>query len=149
MNHGFNKFNHFARAFLFLFGGGVSSWVGAQTFKMPCEVNGVLHVGVATSRLKSDHVDIEILSMGRNLYFKMDGAGFYQLQTSTLTTEEFEGKNLSSPIQIGAHKRSKRNGFETEVRVERESVRLHAYNDFLQDNRRARVEIEGKCVLPK
>jgi hypothetical protein len=121
----------------------------AQTFRMPCEVTGILHVGAATTQLKTEHIDVEILSMGRNLYFKVIGDGFYQLQTSTLTTEEFEGKNLSSTTQIGAHKRNKRSGLETEVRVERETVRLHAYNDFFQDDRRARVEFDGKCVLPK
>jgi hypothetical protein len=149
MSHGFPKINQLARLVLFL-----ACWIHfngaqAQTFHMPCEVTGVLHVGIATTHLKSEHIEIEILSMGRNLYFKSTGSGFYQMQTSTLTTEEFEGRNLSSTYQIGAHKRNKHTGLETEMRVERESVRVHAYNDFLQDDRRVRVEMEGKCVLPK
>jgi hypothetical protein len=149
MTHGFAKISRIAGFLLLLAGWGVTLDAQAQTFKMPCEVSGTLHVGAATVRLKSEHIEVEILSMGRNIYFKVDGSGFYQLQASTLTTEEYDGKNLSSTYQIGAHKRNRHTGFETEVRVERESVRLHAYNDFLQDDRRARVEFDGKCVLPK
>lgn len=149
MTHGFAKISRIAVFLLSLVGCGLTGHAQAQTFKMPCEVTGTLHVGAATVRLKNEHIEVEILSMGRNIYFKVDGSGFFQMQTSTLTTEEYEGKNLSSTYQIGAHKRNRHTGFETEVRVERETVRIHGYNDFLQDERRARVEFEGKCVLPK
>jgi hypothetical protein len=71
----------------------------AQTFKMPCVVEGVI-AALEDQKIPSEKIDVEIQTMGKNIFLKTNGSKFYQVTASSLTTEDFVGKNLNSAKQL-------------------------------------------------
>ena len=140
---------HKLRKILPLLIGFFASLAQAQTFKMPCEVAGVMKVGSKSSTFRREAVEVEILTMGRNIYLKINGDSEYQMQASSLVTEEYSGQNLSSANQIGAKRIHRKTGSEYDIRVERESVRLRARAEILGNDKKTRIELEGPCTIPK
>ena len=93
--------------------------VWAQTFKMSCELEGVIPA-LEDRKLKPEKVVVEIQTMGKNLFMKVVGSNLYTVQASSLTTEEFAGTNLTSQKQMGVTRKNKTTGFESEIRIDRE-----------------------------
>ncbi|MEN9712956.1 MAG: hypothetical protein RLY90_1217 [Pseudomonadota bacterium] len=120
-----------------------------QTFKMPCDVSGSLQVGSKSTSFRHQTVEVEILTMGRNIFMKINGDSDYQMQASSLVTEDYSGVNLTSANQIGAKRTHRKSGSEYDIRVERESVRLRARAEILGNDKKTRIELEGPCTIPK
>lgn len=130
-------------SFLFL----ISLPVGAQTFKMYCELEGVIPA-LEDRKLKPEKVVVEIQTMGKNLFMKVVGSNLYTVQASSLETEEFVGKNLTSQKLMGVTRKNKATGFESEIRIERETVMLSAFNDMDYRGKTIRVLLSGPCIRP-
>lgn len=126
-------------------GSQATAW--AQTFKMPCEVAGVI-AALDDQKIPPEKIEVEIQAMGKNIFLKVNGSKLYQTQASSLTTEDFVGKNLTGPKQMGAQRKHKASGQESEIRIERESVTLYAYHDTLYRGKNVRVQFEGPCKVP-
>ena len=121
--------------------------VWSQTFKMSCELEGVIPA-LEDRKIKPEQVVVEIQTMGHNLFMKIVGPKLYTVQASSLTTEEFVGKNLTSQKLMGVTRKNKTTGFESEIRIERESVTMTAFNDMDYRGKTVRVLLSGPCVRP-
>ncbi len=130
-----------------LFGVFLSQSVWAQTFKMDCELDGVIPA-LEDRKLKPEKVVVEIQTMGQNLFMKVVGSNLYTVQASSLTTEEFAGKNLTSQKLMGVNRKNKTTGFESEIRIERETVMMTAFNDMQYRGKTVRVLLSGPCIRP-
>ena len=139
-------YNLFRTCVLILCIGAGSAW--AQTFKMPCEVEGVIP-DLDDRKVKAEKVVVEIQSMGKNIFLKINGSKLYQTQASSLTTEEFVGKNLTTEKQMGATRKHKATGQESEIRIDRETVTLFAFHDLDYRGRTIRMHITGPCTPPQ
>ena len=125
----------------------LSQPIWAQTFKIACELEGIIPA-LEDRKLKPEKVVVEIQTMGKNLFMKVVGSNFYTVQASSLTTEEFVGKNLTSEKLMGATRKHKATGFESEIRIERETVMMTAFNDVDYRGKTVRVLLSGPCVRP-
>ena len=125
----------------------LSQPIWAQTFKIACELEGIIPA-LEDRKLKPEKVVVEIQTMGKNLFMKVVGTNFYTVQASSLTTEEFVGKNLTSEKLMGVTRKHKATGFESEVRIERETVMMTAFNDVDYRGKTVRVLLSGPCVRP-
>jgi len=125
----------------------LSQPIWAQTFKIACELEGIIPA-LEDRKLKPEKVVVEIQTMGKNLFMKVVGSNFYTVQASSLTTEEFVGKNLTSEKLMGVTRKHKATGFESEVRIERETVMMTAFNDMNYRGKTVRVLLSGPCVRP-
>ena len=120
----------------------------AQTFKMPCEVEGVIPA-MDDLKVKPQKVVIEIQSMGKNIFLKMNGPEPYVLVANSLATEEFTGKNLTTPREMGAFRKHKVTGAESEIRIEQATVIVTAFTDTIYMGKKVRVNITGPCGMPR
>ena len=125
----------------------LSQPIWAQTFKIACELEGIIPA-LEDRKLKPEKVVVEIQTMGKNLFMKVVGSNFYTVQASSLTTEEFVGKNLASEKLMGVTRKHKATGFESEIRIERETVMMTAFNDMDYRGKTVRVLLSGPCVRP-
>jgi len=125
----------------------LSQPIWAQTFKIACELEGIIPA-LEDRKLKPEKVVVEIQTMGKNLFMKVVGSNFYTVQASSLTTEEFVGKNLNSEKLMGVTRKHKATGFESEIRIERETVMMTAFNDVDYRGKTVRVLLSGPCVRP-
>lgn len=125
----------------------LSQPIWAQTFKIACELEGIIPA-LEDRKLKPEKVVVEIQTMGKNLFMKVVGTNFYTVQASSLTTEEFVGKNLTSEKLMGVTRKHKATGFESEIRIERETVMMTAFNDVDYRGKTVRVLLSGPCVRP-
>ena len=140
--------NFYARtSAIVLLGIFLSQPIWAQTFKIACELEGIIPA-LEDRKLKPEKVVVEIQTMGKNLFMKVVGSNFYTVQASSLTTEEFVGKNLTSEKLMGVTRKHKATGFESEVRIERETVMMTAFNDMDYRGKTVRVLLSGPCVRP-
>jgi len=121
--------------------------VAAQTFKISCELEGVIPA-LEDRKLKPEKVVVEIQTMGKNIFMKVVGSNLYTVQASSLTTEEFAGTNLTSQKQMGVTRKNKTTGFESEIRIERETVMMTAFNDMEYRGKTVRVLLSGPCIRP-
>jgi hypothetical protein len=120
----------------------------AQTFKMPCEVEGVIPA-MDDLKIKPQKVVIEIQAMGKNIFLKMNGPEPYALIANSLATEEYTGKNLTTPKEMGAFRKHKVTGAESEIRIEQATVIVTAYTDTSYMGKKVRVNISGPCGMPR
>jgi hypothetical protein len=120
----------------------------AQTFKMPCEVEGVIPA-MDDLKIKPQKVVIEIQSMGKNIFLKMNGPEPYVLVANSLATEEFTGKNLTTAKEMGAFRKHKVTGAESEIRIEQATVVVTAFTDTTYMGKKVRVNITGPCGMPR
>jgi len=120
----------------------------AQTFKMPCEVEGVIPA-MDDLKLKPQKVVIEIQSLGNNMFFKMNGPEPYVLITNSLTTDEFNGKNLTTAKEMGAVRKHKVTGAESEIRIAQATVVVTAFTDTTYLGKKVRINITGPCSAPR
>jgi hypothetical protein len=120
----------------------------AQTFKMPCEVEGVIPA-MEDRKIQAEKVVIEIQSMGKNIFLKMNGPAPYVVQASSLATEEFSGKNLTTPKEMGAFRKHKVTGAESEIRIDQATVVVSAYSDIDYLGKKVRINISGPCRPPR
>jgi hypothetical protein len=120
----------------------------AQTFKMPCEVEGVIPA-MDDLKIKPQKVVIEIQSMGKNIFLKMNGPEPYVLIANSLATEEFTGKNLTTAKEMGAFRKHKVTGAESEIRIEQATVMVTAFTDTTYMGKKVRVNITGPCSVPR
>ena len=125
----------------------LSQPIWAQTFKIACELEGIIPA-LEDRKLKPEKVVVEIQTMGKNIFMKVVGSNFYTVQASSLTTEEFVGKNLTSEKLMGVTRKHKARGFESEIRIERETVMMTAFNDMDYRGKTVRVLLSGPCVRP-
>ncbi len=120
----------------------------AQTFKMPCEVEGVIPA-MDDLKVKPQKVVIEIQSMGKNIFLKMNGPEPYVLIANSLATEEYTGKNLTTAKEMGAFRKHKVTGAESEIRIEQATVIVTAFTDTIYMGKKVRVNITGPCGMPR
>ena len=140
--------NFYARtAAIFLLAISLGQTVWAQTFKMSCELEGVIPA-LEDRKLKPEKVVVEIQTMGKNLFMKVVGSNLYTVQASSLTTEDFVGKSLTSEKLMGVNRKNKATGFESEIRIDRATVMLTASNDMDYQGKTVRVLLTGPCVRP-
>ena len=127
---------------------GVMAWqsANAQTFKMPCQVEGVIPA-LEDRKIAPEKIEVEIQSMGKNIFLKVNGSKLYQVQASSLTTDDFAGKNLTSSKQLGAMRKHQLTGFVSEIRIERETVTLYAYHDIVYRGRSEERRVGKECRL--
>jgi hypothetical protein len=118
----------------------LSQPIWAQTFKIACELEGIIPA-LEDRKLKPEKVVVEIQTMGKNLFMKVVGSNFYTVQASSLTTEEFVGKNLTSEKLMGVTRKHKATGFESE-----DSNRTrNGHDDSIQ--RHGLPRQNGSCAL--
>jgi hypothetical protein len=122
--------------------------VHAQTFKMPCEVEATIPT-LEDVKLKPQKVVIEIQSMGKNIFLKMNGPEPFLIIANSLATEEFAGKNLTTAKEMGAFRKHKVTGAESEIRIEQATVIVTAYNDISYMGKKVRINITGPCSVPR
>jgi len=120
----------------------------AQTFKMPCEVEASIPA-MEDVKIKPQKVVIEIQSMGKNIFLKMNGPEPYLVMANSLATEDFTGKNLTTPKEMGAFRKHKVTGAESEIRIEQATVIVTAYTDTTYMGKKVRVNITGPCSVPR
>lgn len=120
----------------------------AQTFKMPCEVEATIPT-MEDVKIKPQKVVIEIQSMGKNIFLKMNGPEPYLVMANSLATEDFTGKNLTTPKEMGAFRKHKVTGAESEIRIEQATVIVTAYSDTTYLGKKVRVNITGPCSVPR
>ena len=120
----------------------------AQTFKMPCEVEATIPA-MEDVKIKPQKVVIEIQAMGKNIFLKMNGPEPYALIANSLATEEYTGKNLTTPKEMGAFRKHKVTGAESEIRIEQATVIVTAYTDTSYMGKKVRVNISGPCGMPR
>ena len=118
-----------------------------QTFKLECEAEGLI-VQLDNKKLPPAKVSIEIQNIGWHMYFNVVGPPDYQMRVSSLITEQYQGTNLSNASRLGANKKNKSNGHETQVVIDRATVSYSGYNDVDQRGKLVRILYEGKCKLP-
>jgi hypothetical protein len=118
----------------------------AQTFKLECDAEGISQPD--NRKLAPAKISIEIQSIGWHMYFNVIGPPDYQMRVSSLITEQYQGTNLSSSSRLGANKKNKSNGHETQVVIDRATVSYSGYNDVDQRGKLVRIAYEGKCKLP-
>ena len=126
----------------------LSSHAFAQTFRMPCEVEGVIPA-MEDLKIKPQKVVIEIQSMGKNIFLKMNGPEPYALIANSLATEEFTGKNLTTAKEMGAFRKHKVTGAESDLRIEQATVIVTAYTDTTYMGKKVRINITGPCSVPR
>jgi len=119
----------------------------AQTFKLECEAEGLI-VQLDNKKLPPAKVSIEIQNIGWHMYFNVVGPPDFQMRVSSLITEQYQGTNLSNASRLGANKKNKSNGHETQVVIDRATVSYSGYNDVDQRGKLVRIAYEGKCKLP-
>jgi hypothetical protein len=120
----------------------------AQTFKMPCEVEASIPA-MEDVKIKPQKVVIEIQSLGKNIFLKMNGPEPYLLIANSLATEEFTGKNLTTAKEMGAFRKHKVTGAESEIRIEQATVIVTAYHDTTYMGKKVRINITGPCSVPR
>ena len=122
--------------------------VHAQTFKMSCEVEAAI-AAQEDVKIKPQKVVIEIQAMGKNIFLKMNGPEPYSLIANSLATEEFMGKNLTTAKEMGAFRKHKVTGAESEIRIEQATVIVTAYHDINYMGKKVRINITGPCSVPR
>ena len=120
----------------------------AQTFRMPCEVEASIPA-LDDRKLPPERAEVEIQTMGKNIFLRLNGSKYYFVTVSSLSTDEFTGKNLTTNKEMGAWRKFKSSGLESEIRIARDSVVLSAYHDIVYQGRQTRIHIEGPCTLPR
>ena len=65
----------------------------AQTFRMPCEVEASIPA-LDDRKLPPERAEVEIQTMGKNIFLRLNGSKYYFVTVSSLSTDEFSGKNL-------------------------------------------------------
>jgi hypothetical protein len=134
-------------ALLLLLIGPLALLAQAQTFKLECEAEGVI-AQLDNKKLSPAKISIEIQNIGWHMYFNVVGPPDYQMRVSSLITEQYQGTNLSNASRLGANKKNKSNGHETQVVIDRATVSYSGYNDVDQRGKLVRILYEGKCKLP-
>jgi hypothetical protein len=134
-------------ALLMLVIGPMALLAQAQTFKLECEAEGVI-AQLDNKKLSPAKISIEIQNIGWHMYFNVVGPPDYQMRVSSLITEQYQGTNLSNASRLGANKKNKSNGHETQVVIDRATVSYSGYNDVDQRGKLVRILYEGKCKLP-
>lgn len=120
----------------------------AQTFKMPCEVEATIPAQ-EDRKLPPERIEVEIQGMGKNIFLKTVGSKYYQLVVNSLVTQDYEGKNLTTEKAMGAFRKHKKTGYESEVLIDRQSVVLTAFHDVEENGKKLRVQFTGPCTLPR
>ena len=126
----------------------LSSHAFAQTFRMPCEVEGVIPA-LDDKKIKPEKVVIELQSLQKNIFLKMNGPAPYMVQVNSLTTEEFLGRNLTTSKEMGAFRKHKVTGAESEIRIDQATIVVTAFSDIDYYGKKVRVFISGPCAAPR
>jgi hypothetical protein len=115
---------------------------------MPCEVEGTIPA-MDDLRLKPEIVVFEIQSLGKNIFLKMNGPEPYVLIVNSLSTEEFNGKNLTTAQEMGAFRKHKVTGAESEILIAQATVIVTAFTDTTYLGKKVRINITGPCSAPR
>jgi hypothetical protein len=120
----------------------------AQTFRMPCEVSASIP-SLDGLKLPPERAEVEIQTMGKNIFLRLNGSKYYFVTVSSLSTDEFMGRNLTTGKEMGAWRKFIGNSNESEIRIARQSVTLTAYHDIVYQGKLTRIYIEGPCTPPQ
>jgi hypothetical protein len=126
----------------------VSTHAFAQTFRMPCEVEGVIPA-LDDRRVKPEKVVIEIQSLQKNIFLKMNGPAPYLMQVNSLATDDYLGKNLTTSKEMGAFRKHKVTGAESSILIDQATVVVSAYNDIEYQGKKVRLLISGPGARPR
>lgn len=138
------RFSWFIAVFVSL-----ASWgIQAQTFRMPCEVTATIP-SLDSLKLPPEKAEVEIQTMGKNIFLRLNGSKYYFVTVSSLSTDEFMGRNLTTGKEMGAWRKYLGNSNESEIRIARDSVVLTAFHDIVYQGKLTRIYIEGPCTLPR
>ena len=134
---------------LFIFGLCMGATLAqAQTFKMPCEVEGTIPA-LEDKKIPPERIEVEIQGLGKNIFMKTVGSKYYQTIVNSLATEDFVGKNLTTEKGMGATRKHKKTGYESEIFIDRQTVVLSVFHDIDDRGKKVRVQFTGPCTLPK
>ncbi len=120
----------------------------AQTFKMPCEVEGTIPA-LEDKKIPPERIEVEIQGLGKNIFLKTVGSKYYQVIANSLATDDYMGKNLTTEKGMGATRKHKKTGYESEIFIDRQTVMLSAFQDMDERGKKVRVQFTGPCTLPK
>jgi hypothetical protein len=120
----------------------------AQTFKMPCEVEGTI-LALEDKKIPPERIEVEIQGLGKNVFLKTVGSKYYQVIANSLATDDYMGKNLTTEKGMGATRKHKKTGYESEIFIDRQTVMLSAFQDMDERGKKVRVQFTGPCTLPK
>lgn len=118
----------------------------AQVFKLQCNVEGKVPA-LDDLKLPPTKITVELQTIGKHLYFNIVGPRPYDMRVSSLETEAFLGTNLTSSSRLGARRKNRESGKETEIAIERGSMELTAHNDTDFQGKAVRAEYGGKCKV--
>ena len=120
----------------------------AQTFRMPCEVSATIP-SLDGQKLPPERAEVEIQTMGKNIFLRLNGSKYYFVTVSSLSTDEFMGRNLTNNKEMGAWRKFISNSNESEIRIARQPVVLSAFHDIVYQGKLTRIYIEGPCTPPQ
>lgn len=120
----------------------------AQSFIMPCDIQGVIPA-LEDKAVAPARVNVEIRTIGNNIFILLKGPAPYEMKLSTLTTNNNIGTNLTNPKFLGVRMKSKDTGREAEIKIDQKSVTLKGYNDIDYMGKFVRLVMSGPCTLPK
>jgi hypothetical protein len=126
----------------------LTSAAQAQTFKMPCEVEGTIPA-LEDKKIPPERIEVEIQGLGKNVFLKTVGSKYYQVIANSLATDDYMGKNLTTEKGMGATRKHKKTGYESEIFIDRQTVMLSAFQDMDERGKKVRVQFTGPCTLPK
>ena len=125
---------------------GVTGLTSAQTFRLTCELQGIIPA-LEDRKLRPAQVTVEMQSIGKNIFLKLVGPRYYDMKVSSLTTEAYAGTNLTTAGAIGARARHLDTGRVTEIRIERDTILLTGYSDIEFRGKVLRMNLEGPCAM--
>ena len=133
---------------VFLLVASMGQGVWAQTFRMPCDVSATIPA-LDGLKLPPERADVEIQTMGKNIFLRLNGSKNYLVTVSSLSTDEFMGRNLTNNKEMGAWRKFISNSNESEIRIARQPVVLSAFHDIVYQGKLTRIYIEGPCTPPQ
>jgi hypothetical protein len=119
----------------------------ADVFKMSCNVEGSIEQQ-DDKKLPPVKVVVEIQSIGKNIFINLIGPKLYEMRISSLSTDKFQGKNLTNAEHLGVSSKNVENAQMSEIVIGREKIYLKAYRDTLKAGALVRVNFQGPCALP-
>jgi len=114
---------------------------------MSCNVEGSI-AQQDDKKLPPAKVVVEIQSIGKNIFINLIGPKLYEMRISSLSTDKFQGKNLTNAEHLGVNSKSVENAQMSEIVIGREKIYLKAYRDMMQAGALVRVNFQGPCALP-
>lgn len=116
-----------------------------RPYKFKCQLHGTIP-DLEDKPLKPAQVKVEIRTIGLNIYLTIQGPQPYDMFISTLVTDKFTGKNITSSSAMGIKSTDNETKYEREVKIARESLVLSGSTDILYRKQKVKAVFEGDCL---